>query len=76
MFEYVLDIMVHVVLKITSLLSIYLSGTQGSLVFVCICVNSCSLSMCKKVCLGWVWKLGTGGSAKYDLLNSYKVVAV
>ena len=59
------------VLKITSLLSIYLSETQGSLVFVCICVNSCSLSMWKNDCLCWDWKLGTGCSAKYDLLNNY-----
>ena len=40
-----------------SLMSLYLSGSQGSLVFVCICVNICSLSIQKNDCLSLDWKL-------------------
>ena len=53
-----LDAMAHGKLEdMYSLMSLYLSGSQGSLVFVCICVNICSLSIQKNYCLSLDWKL-------------------
>ena len=44
-----LDIMAYGKVEVYSLMSIYISVTQGCLVFVCVCVNCCSLSMSKDV---------------------------